>query len=64
MTNEISLIEFYEDKIPAITKDGEMYVAMRHITDALGLDWSGQRKQQEAALRIELDSQQDQRKIA
>jgi hypothetical protein len=42
--NEVSLIEFYEDKIPAITKDGEMYVVMRHITDALGLDWSAQRK--------------------
>jgi hypothetical protein len=40
--SDISLIEFYEDKIPAINKDGEMYVAMRHITDALGLDWSAQ----------------------
>ncbi|MBE2197426.1 MAG: hypothetical protein IAE79_02375 [Anaerolinea sp.] len=36
-------IPFYEDRlIVQLGEDGEIYVALRPIVDALGLDWSGQ----------------------
>ena len=36
-------IPFYEDRlIVQLGEDGEIYVALRPIVEALGLDWSGQ----------------------
>ncbi len=36
-------IPFYEDRlIVQLGEDGEIYVALRPVVEALGLDWSGQ----------------------
>jgi hypothetical protein len=40
--NKIKKVPFNGDKILVVEKDDKKYVAMKPITEALGLDWSGQ----------------------
>lgn len=42
MTNSITKVEFRGDSLSVINKNGEQYVAIRPICEAMGLDWSKQ----------------------
>jgi hypothetical protein len=50
-------IDFYHDKLMIALVDNEAYVALRPITEYLGLDWSAQR-QRLCVMRCSLRSQQ------
>lgn len=39
---EVSLFDFHGDRLMAVEIDGIVYVALKPISDALGLKWSGQ----------------------
>lgn len=42
MGTEISLVNFHEQTLVAISHEGKQYVAMRNVVENLGLDWSAQ----------------------
>jgi hypothetical protein len=43
-TNEITRVPFYGNELITVERDGSVYVAMRPIVEAIGIDWRSQRQ--------------------
>lgn len=42
VNNSMTPVQFYEDTIYYVEKDGEQYVPMKAIVENMGLDWASQ----------------------